>query len=387
MSSCPPQDFYLLVPSLFHHIVLACSTNNLNEESLKGGLEYLVDTFLLPSLIPGITWLSAHLWEYRGDASAVLQILSALIVNPANISNNPDAAKMLNSILNIISKPLEHSLRWLQRQEPQRQDIEPLSRALRNNLGWERRSASDHTELEIWTATPGGGLVMAVKHTLEALLQWSLNPGTNINPAHYTHRQILVALRILGARRLLSLIVDEVKSQTEVGNGSAMLDVAISLICAPEPTSWDGNTNTAAMGAIDLMATPPTTPLQRRMNLREALKIEAERMPKVIKTDAAHAETVVRLYRRVEAQMLIEPQVMMGDANMAVLTQQLVDGGMAGGMGGSMGVGVDDGMGSLAGGESDLMSGLMGGELDMGGDMEMGGDDLFEGMGDEGMFS
>ena len=39
MGSCPPQDFYLLVPTLFHHIVLACSTNNLSDEGLKGGLE------------------------------------------------------------------------------------------------------------------------------------------------------------------------------------------------------------------------------------------------------------------------------------------------------------------------------------------------------------
>lgn len=39
MSQCPPQDFYMLVPTLFHHIVLACSTNHLNDEGLKGGLE------------------------------------------------------------------------------------------------------------------------------------------------------------------------------------------------------------------------------------------------------------------------------------------------------------------------------------------------------------
>lgn len=39
MSSCPPQDFYLLVPTLFHQIVIARSTNNLSEDSLKGGLE------------------------------------------------------------------------------------------------------------------------------------------------------------------------------------------------------------------------------------------------------------------------------------------------------------------------------------------------------------
>lgn len=39
MSSCPPQEFYMLVPTLFHQIVLAGYTNNLSEESLRGGLE------------------------------------------------------------------------------------------------------------------------------------------------------------------------------------------------------------------------------------------------------------------------------------------------------------------------------------------------------------
>jgi mediator of RNA polymerase II transcription subunit 5 len=39
MSNCPPQDFYLLVPTLFHQVVLACSSGYLSDEALKGGLE------------------------------------------------------------------------------------------------------------------------------------------------------------------------------------------------------------------------------------------------------------------------------------------------------------------------------------------------------------
>lgn len=39
MSSCPPQDFYLLIPTLFHNISLAFSAGVLSEETLKGGLE------------------------------------------------------------------------------------------------------------------------------------------------------------------------------------------------------------------------------------------------------------------------------------------------------------------------------------------------------------
>ena len=39
MSSCPPQDFYLLVATLFQNIVLALGTGYLSEESLRTGLE------------------------------------------------------------------------------------------------------------------------------------------------------------------------------------------------------------------------------------------------------------------------------------------------------------------------------------------------------------
>jgi mediator of RNA polymerase II transcription subunit 5 len=379
MSSCPPQDFYLLVPTLFQHIVLACSTKNLTDEALKGGLEYLVDTFLLPSLIPGITWLSSHLWESRGDANAVLQILSALIANPASISNNTEAPQMLNAILNIIAKNLEHSLRWLQRAEPSRQDVEPLSKALRGNLGWERRGASDHTEVESWTASPGGGLVASIKQTMANLVQWGLNPGININPANYTHRQILVGMKILGARRLLGAIIDEVKVQSELGNASLVLDVASVLVCAPESASWD-----SGAGLGDIM------PLQRRMNLREALKIEVESAPKVQKTDPFHAETLVRLFRKVEGMLLVpHPEQTLA---LAELHEAIDAGALDGAMAGMEGLAGGNGIDGLAGGSgmvgdlgmgdptSDLMHGLMSGT---GGDVgDLFGGDHSGGLGD-----
>lgn len=39
MASCPPQDFYLLMPTLFHQIVLGLSAGHLTEDMLRGGLE------------------------------------------------------------------------------------------------------------------------------------------------------------------------------------------------------------------------------------------------------------------------------------------------------------------------------------------------------------
>lgn len=377
MSSCPPQDFYLLVPTLFHEIVLGCSTKNLSEDALKGGLEYLVDTFLLPSLVPGITWLACHLWESRGDGNAVLQILSALITSPTSISNNTEASQMLNSILNIVAKNLEHSLRWLQRAEPTRQDIEPLLKALRSNLGWERRGAAGHTELESWTASPNGGLVVAVKSTMTHLIQWGLNPALNSNPANYTHRQILVAVKMLTAKRVLCAIIDELKAQSTAGNGSVALDVACAIICAPDAASWDAGIQTDIMGAATI------TPQERRMNLREALKMEADNAPKLHKTDSFHAETIVRLYRKVEAQLNMPQQAMLqhdalGDLNSAIeavgMDALAADAALHGD---GLGDGTDLGLGDPHG---DLMQGLMGGGADDLLGFSSGGD-LGDGMG------
>ena len=58
MSGCLPQDFYLLLPTLFHQIVLALSTGNLTEEMLKGGLEckFPPQTSKMAHANPGQTW-------------------------------------------------------------------------------------------------------------------------------------------------------------------------------------------------------------------------------------------------------------------------------------------------------------------------------------------
>ena len=39
MSSCPPQDFYLLVASIFQNIVVAYTYGYLSDDALKGGVE------------------------------------------------------------------------------------------------------------------------------------------------------------------------------------------------------------------------------------------------------------------------------------------------------------------------------------------------------------
>ncbi|KAI1076096.1 Med5-domain-containing protein [Whalleya microplaca] len=306
MSSCPPQEFYLLIPTLFHNIVLAFSTNHLNEENLKTGVEYLVDTFLLPSLVPAITSMCNQLWigdrSQGQDQKAVIRILQLILLTK---QGSTEAQTMLSAAVNIIAKPLEYSLRSYQRLDPRSQEVEPLLKAMKDNIRLSRRTAgAGHNELEAWTSTANGGLAASVRHTIQGFVSWSVHPGMNIMPTSYTHRQILAALRIMGAKRLLYLILEEVKQQTEAGSGSIAHDVATALICAPDVT------NVPPPAELTLLVdhnNQPVVPPQQRISLRAALKSEAEDFKLIQKSDPAMAEIAVRLYRRVEAQLLMPP--------------------------------------------------------------------------------
>ena len=70
MSLCPPAHHRISISLFLHCSITLClraQRNNLSDEGLKGGLELFVEPFLLPSLIPAITWPSSHLWESQGE--------------------------------------------------------------------------------------------------------------------------------------------------------------------------------------------------------------------------------------------------------------------------------------------------------------------------------
>lgn len=319
LSSCPPQNLYLLIPTLFHNIVLAFSTGYLTEESLKTGIECkfsnwlihiiclgadeivdLVEPFLLPSLVTAIIYLSNCLWSDRPEENkAIIKILQ-LILRPSQ-KLTQESSDMLNSVRNIVAKPLENGLRTYQRQNPKSQDVEPLLVVLKDNIELSRRTgAAGVQEVELWSNSTGGGVLANIRHTTSHLTMWSMQQS--VMPASYAHRQILVALKTLGAKRVLYAILEELKSQTEAGSGSASYgyDVAVALVCAPDVTNTiDPPPSLLDDAAAQVIPVPP----QRRLSLRDALKWEAEEWKKMQKKDPVMAEIIVRLYQKVEKQM------------------------------------------------------------------------------------
>ncbi|PNP48362.1 hypothetical protein TGAMA5MH_00646 [Trichoderma gamsii] len=309
MSSCPPADFYLLIATLFQNIVIAYTQGFLTDDALRSGVEYLIDTFLLPSLIPAIRFLSDYLWVEQKEQKSIIKILQ-LILLPTSISG--EATTMLASVKGIVAKPLEHSLRSYQRQDPKNQDIEPLLRVLKDSLPFSRRTgAAEHQELELWATSSSSGLSGAAKHLIQGLVQWCVHTDETAMPTSYTHRQVIATLKIVGASRLLRVILEEIRHQTLAGNGSVVYDVATALVCAPNVS----NELPPTSGLLD--ETGNMLPiLQRPLTLREVLKMEAEDYRKLQKKDAELAEIVVRLHRRVEAQMVLPPPPMLQAADM-----------------------------------------------------------------------
>jgi hypothetical protein len=55
-TNCSPHEFYTLVPTLVQQSLLAHHAGKLTLDALKGGLEYFLEPFLLPSLVSAISW-------------------------------------------------------------------------------------------------------------------------------------------------------------------------------------------------------------------------------------------------------------------------------------------------------------------------------------------
>ncbi|KAE8348360.1 mediator of RNA polymerase II transcription subunit 5 [Aspergillus coremiiformis] len=314
MSSCSPQEFYLLVTTLFNQSLAACEAGKLEFDTLKGGFEYLLEPFLLPSLVVALTWLGNHIWETESDPTIPLKALQSL-VNPSSISG--DAKEIHRTVLNITARSLDEQLKDIRSRHSNRTDIKPILDALEPCLSFQRTGSCHRSELDSWTTHSPGGLLGSIRSTFQGLVLWSTGPGVSMAPHSYTHRQLVTGIRMLGATRVFASIVDELKIQTETGNADLALDIAATMICAPLAESF-------AMEQSNYHPVDPNKePLPRCpiLTLRDALNLQHENVPKLSEKDPLRAEVVVRLYRRVNA--LMTPTSQMPNLDMSNIIQNM----------------------------------------------------------------
>ena len=301
-------------------------------------------------------FLANHLWADSQGQKAVIRVLQLILVSH---SHSPEASTMLSSVLNIVAKPLEQALGAYQRQEPQSQDVEPLLRALKDSLSLSRRTGAANNK-ELTTPTPGTvGLSLAIRQTIQSLVHWAQNSPMNSMSVNYTHRQVFAALKMYGAKHLLAMLLEELHTLEHENPNAApyAYDVVTAIICAPDAHSISDD-------------------VQGNLSLLDVLKTKAEDWKRIQKRDPSMAETVVRLHRRVDAQMAPPPpppDVVVGAmeeehglamAMAAQVEQQGVNQNNLDAM--SLDTAALDGLGSAAG---SVVGGL-----------DMGGDDMFAGL-------
>jgi mediator of RNA polymerase II transcription subunit 5 len=239
--------------------------------------------------------MASHaLKQTHNDIDAIMRIFHEAILA---VPSSGDAQAMHSTIIAMVSSRLEKCFRTLQRRDASRTNIEPLLQAIKGNAHYDRSAYALTREVEQWTNAPNSTLNTALRHSIQQLAQWASTAAINPNPPSYTHRQVYASSNMLGVYQTVRAIVEEVKAQTEAGNGAAALDIGVSIICAPTvedspiPVEWIGS------------SIPAPTPPRTRMNLREMLKHVFDNAASLVAIDPLSAETIVRLHRRVEAQL------------------------------------------------------------------------------------
>lgn len=252
----------------------------------------LLEPFLLPSLVVALTWLGNHVWESELEPTIPLKTLLSL-VKPSSISG--EAHAIHQTVLNITARPLEEQLKDIRTRNQTFKDIKPNLDALEPYLSFRRVGSCHRSELDNWVSQAPGGLPGSIRATLQSLVLWSTNTEITGPPHSYTHRQLLAGIRILGATRVLTVLLDEVKQQTEAGSGDFALDIAATMICAPMAESFAVDQITCH--PVD--STKESLPRCSVLTLRDALALQHDNVPKISEKDALRAEVIVRLWRRV----------------------------------------------------------------------------------------
>lgn len=366
MANCEPQDFYLLVPTLFEQVLLAYTHNYLSEEALRTGLEYLVDTFLLPSLVGASRWIASYIWasakptyDNSSHTRHILTLLSILL-SPPSIS--AQAQQMHSSILPLVASDITAALAYLQSCEPANPAISPLMGILSPHTSQTstRTASATLTEMEIWTNSNHGGLVNSTRQLVKSLVHWSFQSqnastsGEHVVMPLYTHKQTLFALRMLGAKRVLEVLLEEIPGNNE----GLAYDVVASLVASPVQGERIGEQKARGEGheldpvtgeLVNTGNTLTTLAIQERLSLRQCLHFETEDINTLLTTDAPRAQKLVRLWRRVEGLLRQPAQVNQTQATEAMMGQQFGHVQMQTGLGNGMGTGLMGGVGQMNG--------------------------------------
>lgn len=198
------KDLYTLVPAIFRQAVVAFSAKIIDFEVLRGGLEYFLQPFLLPSLLLAFRWVGDGLWR-QADVMTLVQIVQFLLMSDIS----PEAQRIHQIVLSITASELFQMLTHV------------AATASTTNGG----SNGDQDQLfveprllsileQFYVAAPRDPLTElqssvadALAHHVTALTQWASAPA-DAGPPGYHFGLVSRAVAELGATRVLLALLD-----------------------------------------------------------------------------------------------------------------------------------------------------------------------------------
>ncbi|CAN6675078.1 hypothetical protein TRVA0_084S00254 [Trichomonascus vanleenenianus] len=268
MKSCSIKDLMVLTPLIFQQAIFARARNVIDSEVFKGGLDYYLQPFLAPTLVSALRFISKALWAGR-DVAVTLQVLKTIVTAFGELSG--ESSTLLQIILTIVGDELYQVVK--ERKQPN----DPVADEVLNALlpyvknpeelftspGTANPASSSSSDGSVpnpavtaaAAAAAAAGVVIggnnsgvgiffddlkslvsfvgAIKDEVVMLSSWmqSVDQGSVSGPPFYSYKLLPEALALLGARQVLSVLLDELDlAETAQGMLPYTLDVVTAIV-------------------------------------------------------------------------------------------------------------------------------------------------------------
>lgn len=228
INKTPPKDLYDLVPTILSQAIAACAAQVISFDTLKGGLEFFLQSFLIPTLVPVIRYICNRIWS-EDEIQILLQVLDTLLLSE---SNGVDQI-LLSTVLSITGQELLYminaincasgSMQNLNDPNQNRYIVEPRLLSLLEHY----YTGIPHTD---YLLSQKDSLANLVKKQVGDLAKWS--PTESLPPIF--HGDLLyTSIREVGATKTLLILLDHLDNAKSEGISSATIDVVTALTTVP----------------------------------------------------------------------------------------------------------------------------------------------------------
>ena len=194
----------------------------------------LLDTSLIPTLIPILTSYLPDIWRQGQDPALQLKILTAFI-RPSNLGSETRHRHQL--ILELLSPFLLDALH----KAPKALDTGQLIGAIQPLLTDGPCSYTSMAHLRQRCSTPDGGSIKYLSLIFQSLLNWAYDPSSFSKCPVYSSKDLIVTSLLSGSTRVTKLLVDEILNTALQLNSSLSaiaMELAHAMLCSPIPESF-----------------------------------------------------------------------------------------------------------------------------------------------------